>query len=112
MGPGILGNYYFGHTALLVLDKVVRYNHHIVGAVLHIVLVVDIALGQLSLANNVHDLVLDNHIFEHRVFGVEPVVEMHVALVEVDTLLMGFGGNVDTVEAVWFCVGVGFGQVG
>ena len=42
MGPGILvlGNYYFGHTAVLVLDKVVRYNHHSVEAVLHIVLLI------------------------------------------------------------------------
>ena len=68
MGPGIivLGNYYFGHTAVLVLDKVVSYSHHIVGAVLHIFLVVDIALGQLPLANNFHNLVLDKHLVEHR----------------------------------------------
>ena len=69
MGPGILGNYYFKKTAVLVLDKVVRYHHHIVGEVLHIVLVVHIALGQLPLANNVHNLVLNKHLFEHRVVG-------------------------------------------
>ena len=56
MGSGILGYYYFGHTAVMVLDKVVCYNPHIVGSVLHNVPVVDIALGLPPLANNVHDL--------------------------------------------------------
>ena len=69
MGPGILGNYYFGHTAVMVLDNVVGYDHHIVEVVLHIVPVVDIGLGQLSLENNVHDLDLDNPLFDHRVVG-------------------------------------------
>ena len=45
MGSGIHGNYYFGHTSVMVLDKVVSYEPHIVGLVLHIVSVVDIALG-------------------------------------------------------------------
>ena len=73
MVPGILGYYYFGHTSVMVLDKVVIYNPHIVGLVLHNVTVVGIALGP-PLANNVHDLVLDNHLFENRVVGMEPVV--------------------------------------
>ena len=111
MGPGILGNYYFGHTDAMVLDKVVNYDHHIVGSVLHIVPVFDIALGPPLLANNVHNLSLDNHLFEHRVGGMEPGVVMHAALVEVDTLVVGVVGTVDTVEAVLLCVGVGFGQV-
>ena len=90
-----------------MLDKVVSYNHHIVVEVLHIVFVFDIALGQLPLANNVHDLVLDNHIFDHRVVGKEPVVVMHNTLVEVDTLVVGVVGTVDTVEAVLLWVGIG-----
>ena len=69
IGPGILGNYYFGHADVTVLDKVVNYDQHIFGAVLHIVHVVDIALGQPLLENNVHDLALHNHLFNHRVFG-------------------------------------------
>ena len=73
MGPGILGNYYFGHTTVMVLDKVVNYDHHIVGEVLHIFPVVDVALGAPLLANNFHDLSLDNHLFENRVVGMEPV---------------------------------------
>ena len=81
LGIHVLRNYYFGHTAVLVLDKVVRYDHHIVGAVLHIVLFVDFALGQLPFSNNFHNLVLDNHLFVHRVVGMEPVVEMHTVLV-------------------------------
>ena len=96
----------------MVLDKFLIYDQHIVREVLHIVPVVDIALGKLPLENNVHDLVLDNHLFEHRVVGVEPVAEMHAALVEVDTLVVGVVGNLDTVEAVLLCVGVGFGQMG
>ena len=112
MGTGILGNYYFGHTAGLVLDKVVSYDHHIVRSVLYIFLVVDIALVNLPLANNVHDLVLDNHLSKYRVFGMEPVVEIHTALVEVDTLVVGVVRTVDNVEAFLLCVGVGFGQVG
>ena len=63
MGPGILGNYYLGHTDVMVLDKVVNYNHHIVGAVLHIVPVVYIALGTPPSRNNVNNLTLDNHLF-------------------------------------------------
>ena len=42
----------------------------------------------------------------------ETVVVMHTALVEVDTLVVGVVGNVDTVEAVLLCVGVGSDQVG
>ena len=99
-GPGILGNYYFGHTAVLVLDKVVSYDYHIFWAVLHIFLVVDIALNQLPLANNIHDLILDIHLFEHRVVGMEPVMAMHAALVEVDTLVVAVVGIVDTLEDV------------
>ena len=112
MGPGILGNYYFSHTAVLVIDKVVIYDHHIVGAVLHIFLVVDIALGQPPLENKVHDLVLDNHLFEHRVFSMKPVVAMHAELVEVDTVVVGVVGTVDNVETVLLCVGVGSDKVG
>ena len=82
------------------------------GAVFHIVPVVDISLGQLSLANNVHDLVLNNHLFEHRVFSMEPVVAMHTAFVEVDTLVVGVVGNVDTVKVVLLWVGVVSDQVG
>ena len=77
MGPVILGNYYFRYNDVLVPDKVVSYDHHIVRAVLHIFLVVDIALGKLPLANNVHNLALNNHLLEHRVVSIEPVVEMH-----------------------------------
>ena len=112
MGPGILGNYYFVHTYVVVLDKVVIYDHHIVGEVLHIFPVVDITIGQTPLVNNVHDLILDNHLFEHRVVRMEPVVAMHVALLEVDTILVGVVGTVDTVDDVLFCVGIVFVQVG
>ena len=111
MGPGIICNYYFVHTAVLVLDKVASYDHHIVVVVLYIVLVVDVALGQLPLANNIHDLVLDNHLFENRVVGMEYVAAIHSELVEVDTLVVGFVGTVDTVESGMLCVRVGFGQV-
>ena len=100
MGPGILGTYYFGHTDVMVFDKVLSYDHHIVGSVLHILLVVDIALGQIPLANNVHNLVLDNHLVDHRVVGMENVVDMNAALAEVDTLVVGVVGTVDTMEAV------------
>ena len=114
IGPGILvlGNYYFVHIAVLVFDKVVSYDHHIFLAVLHIVLVVDIDFRQLPLENNVHDFVLDNYLFEHRVVGMEPVVAMHTVLVEVDKLMIGVVGTVDTVEAVILWVGVGSDQVG
>ena len=112
MGPGILGNYYFGHTDVMVLDKVVNYNHHIFGEVLHIVPVVDIYLGPPPLENNVHDLALNKHLFEHRVVGMEPVAAMSAALVEVDTLVVEVVGTVNTVEAVLLCVVFGFGQVG
>ena len=112
MGPGILGNYYFVHTAVMVLDKVVSYDLHIVGSVLHIVPVVYIALGPPPLANNVHDLSLGNHLFENMVVVMEPVAEMHAALVEVDTPLVGIVGTVDTMESVLLCLGVVFGQVG
>ena len=89
MGPGILGNHYFVHTDVMVIYKVVSYSQHTVGTVLHIVLLVDIALGQLPLAKNVHDLVLDNHLFESMIVGMEPVVEMYAALVEVDKIVGG-----------------------
>ena len=112
MGPGILGNYYFGHTSVMVLDKVVSYDPHIVGLVLHNVPVVDVALGPPPLENNAHDLALDNHLFGHRVVIMEPVTAMHDELVEVDTLVVAVVGTVDTVEAVLLCVGVVFGQVG
>ena len=72
MGPGILGNYYFGHTDGMVLDKVVSYNPHIFGSVLHNVPVIDITLWPAPLGNNVHGLALDNHLFEHVFFGMEP----------------------------------------
>ena len=81
-------------------------------SVLHNVPVVDIALGPPPLANNVHDFALDIHLFEYRVVGMESVAAMHAALVEVDTLVVGVVGIVDTVEAVLLCVGVVFGQVG
>ena len=80
--------------------------------VLHNVPVVYIALGPPPLANNVHDLTLDIHPFEHRVFGMESMATMYDALVEVDTLVVGVAGIVDTVEAVLLCVRVVFGQVG
>ena len=112
MGPGILGNYYLGHTYVLVIDKVVSYDHHIFRVILHVVLVFDVALGQLPLVNNVHDLVLDNHLFEHRVFSMKTVVAMHAELVEVDTVVVGVVGTVDTVETVLLCVGVGSDKVG
>ena len=63
MGSGILGYYYFSHTAVIVLDKVVSYDPHSVGSVLHNVPVADFALGLPPLANNVHDLALDIHLF-------------------------------------------------
>ena len=47
----------------MVLDKVVSYDLHIVRSVLHTVLVIDISLGLPPLANNVHDLALNNHLF-------------------------------------------------
>ena len=112
MGPGILGNYYSGHTVVVVIYKVVSYDHHIVGEVLHIFLVVDITLGQLPLANNVQDLALNNHLFEHRVVSMKHVVATNAAFVEVDTLVVGVVGNVDNVKSVLLCVGVGFGQMG
>ena len=111
MVPEILGNYYFSHTSVMLIDKVVSYNHHIVWAVLHNVPVVYIVLGQPPLSNKVHDLVLDNHIFEHRVVGMEPVSTMHASLVEVDILVVGVEGTVDNVEAIMLCVGVVFVQV-
>ena len=37
---------------------------------------------------------------------------MHDALLEVDTLVVGVVGTVDTVEDFLFCVGVGFDQMG
>ena len=96
----------------MVLGKVVSYDPHIVGLVLHIVPVVDIALGSPPLENNVHDLPLNNHLFDHRFVGMETLTVMHAALVEVDTILVGVVGTLDTVEDVLLCVGVGFGQVG
>ena len=81
MGYEILSYYYFGHTAVMVLDKVVSYEPHIVGLVLHNFSVVDIAFGPPPLTNNVHDLGLDNHLFEHRVVGMEPIAAIHAALV-------------------------------
>ena len=97
MGPGILGNYYFRHTDVMVLDKVLSYNHHIVGSILHNVPIFDIALGPPPLTNNVHNFALDIHLFEHRVVGMEPMVAMHNALVDIDTLLVGVLITVDTV---------------
>ena len=44
MGSGTLGYYYFGHTSVMVLGKVVSYDPHIVVLVLHNVPVVDIFL--------------------------------------------------------------------
>ena len=111
MGPEILGNYSFGHTAVMVLDKVLSYDPHIVGSVLNTVPVVYIALGPLPLANNFHDFDLYSHLFEQRVVGMEPVAAMHAALMEIDTLVVGVVSTVDTVEAVLLCVGAMFGQV-
>ena len=85
---------------MMVLDTVVSYDPHIVGSVLHNVHVVDISLGLPFLPNNVHDLDLDIHLFEHRVVGMEHVAVLHAALMEFDTLLVGVVGTVDTVEAV------------
>ena len=34
MGPGLLGNYYFGHTDVMVHDKVGIYDPHVVGSFL------------------------------------------------------------------------------
>ena len=96
----------------MVLGKVVRYDPHIVVSVLHNVPVVGIALGPPPLANNVHDLAINIHIFSLRVISMESVAAMHAALVEFDTLVVGVVGIVDTVEAVLLCVGVVFGQVG
>ena len=62
--------------------------------------------------NTVHDLALNIHLFEHRVVRMESVAAMHVELVGVDTLVEGFIGIVDTVEAILLCVSVVFGQVG
>ena len=42
----------------------------------------------------------------------EPVATMHAALVDIDTLVVGVAGNMDTVESVLLCVGIVFGQVG
>ena len=112
MGFGTLGYYYFIHTAVMVLGKVVSYDPHIVVPVLHNVPVVYIALGPPPLANNVHDLALGIHLFEHRVVGVASVAAMHSALVEVDTFLVGVVSIVYTVEAFLLCVCVVFGQVG
>ena len=95
----------------MVFDRVVSYDTNIFGLVLHIVPVVDIALGAPPSANIIHYLALDNHLFEHRVVGTEPVAAMYAALVEVDTLVVGIVGTVDNVDAVLLCVGVGFGQV-
>ena len=95
----------------MVCDKVVSYNPHIVGLVLHNVPVVDIALELPPLANNVHNLDLNNHLFEHRFVGMEYVAEMYAALVEVNILVVGVVGTVDTVEDLLLCVGVVFVQV-
>ena len=67
----------------MVLGKVVSYDPHIVGSVLHNVPFVDIALGPPPLTNNVHNLALDIHLFEHRVVGMKYVAVMHVELVEI-----------------------------
>ena len=42
----------------------------------------------------------------------DTVAAMNAALMEVDTLVVGVVGNVDTVDAALLCVGVGFGQAG
>ena len=112
MGYGTLGYYFLGHTAVMVLGKFVIYDPHIVVSVLHNVPVVDIALGPPPLANNVHDLTLNIHIFEHRVVGMESVAAMHAAFVEFDTLVVSFVGIVDNLEADLLYVDVVFGQVG
>ena len=88
----------------MVLGMVVSYDPHIFVAVLHTVPVLDIFLGPPPLANTVHNLALDIHIFEHRVVGMESVAVMHSALVGVDTVVVGVVGIVDTVEAVMLCV--------
>ena len=108
---GTLGYYYFRHTVVVVLVKVISYYPHIVVSVLHNVPFFYIALGPPPLVNNVHDLALYIHLFEHRVFSMEYVTAMHAALVEVGTLLVGFVVILDTVEAFLFFVGVVFGQV-
>ena len=41
----------------------------------------------------------------------EPVASVYAALVDVDNLVVGVAGTVDTVEAFMLCVGVVFGQV-
>ena len=82
------------------------------GAVLHIFPVVNISLGPPPLADNVHNLAIDNHCFENRVLSMKPVAAMHAELVEVVTLVVKVVGTVDTVEAVLLCVGLGFGPVG
>ena len=97
MGSGTPGYYYFGYTAVMVLGKVVSYEPQIVVLVLNNVPVVDISLGPPPLTNNFHDLTLDIHLFEHRVFGMEFAAGMHAALVEVDTLLVGVVVILDTV---------------
>ena len=112
MGSGTLGYYYFGHTAVMVLVKVVRYNPHIFGLVLYNVPVVDISLGLPPLVNNVHDPPLNAQLVEHRAVGTEYVAAMHAAFVEVGTLVVGVVGTVDTVEAILLCVGVVFDRVG
>ena len=112
MGSGILGYYYFSHTAVMVLYMIVCYDPHIFGSVLHNFHVVDISLRPPPLANILHNIALDIHLFEHRVVGMEPVAEMHAALVVVDTLVVGVVGTVDTVGGVLLCVGVVFVQVG
>ena len=40
------------------------------------------------------------------------VAAMNASLVEVDTLVVGVVGIMDTVESVLFCVGVVFGLIG
>ena len=112
MSSGTPVYYYLGHTAGMVLGKIVSYDPHIVVLVLHTVRVVDIDFGPLPLANNVHNLALNIHLFYHRVVGMESVAAMHDALVEVDNLVLGVVGIVDTVEAVLLCVGVVFGLMG
>ena len=95
---------------MVVIDKVVSYDLHIVGLVLHNVPVVDIALGTPLLANIVHDLALDIHLFDHRFFGMKSVASMHDTLVEFDILVLVVVGTVDTLEVFLLCVGVVFGQ--
>ena len=109
MGSGTLGYYNFGHTDVMVLGKVISYDHHIFGLVLHNVPVVYISLWPPPLENNVHNLALNIHLFEHRVVGIESVAALHAAFVGVYTLVVGFVGTVDTVEAVLLCVGFFFG---